>query len=139
MAGLAAALRLADDGDEARLYSRGPVDPYTPALDAFETEQAASAAPPDLRIVLGKARIPRACGLASHAERRGVPLACSPACVPGSQGPVPSGRNSKSLWGAVSAGAPWPSIAATLCECPDEEAPLSGTARPFLRMARAAL
>ena len=58
MVGLAAALRLAEDADEARLYSRaGGVDPYTAALDAFETEQATSAAPPDLRVLPGgKAR-----------------------------------------------------------------------------------
>ena len=76
VAGLASALRLADGGDEARLYSRGTADPYTAALDEFGLEQAASAAPPDLRILptLGKAR---------------SSLACSLACVLGKAGRAP--------------------------------------------------
>ena len=98
VAGLAAALRLADDGDEARLYSRGPGDPYTAALDAFETEQAVSAAPPDLRILPGnKARPPPGVrpGIACGKEGRALSLQPSMrAWEPGL-----NGRNSESALG----------------------------------------
>ena len=62
MVGLAAALRLAEDADEARLYSRaGGVDPYTAALDAFETEQATSGRRPTCASCLAARRVPSWC------------------------------------------------------------------------------